>query len=787
MTARGSRRRAGILALLGGLIVIGALIGAAAATAAEPSETTFGANGIALAGLGPHYVETGFTSVTAGADGGFVAQRNGLLETFLADGTPDPAAPPTAVPKGRQVFPAAGGKSLVLERERLTRLNPDGSRDRSFGGTGAIEPHLIGPDAAVELGSGKIAVIAATVVGPRTFAGEIETTVLNADGSIHRGAAFKRYGLPIERFIGLREIVPMADGGALVVDESFLLELRPDGTVNSAFGRKGLVLTGPLAGARFRSDGSIEAAGQAPGSETGPGLALFRFSATGEPDSSFGSAGVRTFDLGGGHYQANAASWAADGSVVVAAVETLEPCPKEGCETVPVVAAFDAAGDLETGFGEGGALRLTSLTGPSAAYEPHGPLALARRPDGSIVVGGNAPPEETVAFLAGVTPTGRLIPSFGEGGIVRERAAVPAGQALAGIVALPDGTLLAAGSSELGVEKTPVLIRYAADGSLDQSFGGGAGYVTLGPPDDAVYDRPSGFAVDGEVALTSLRHGGRRELLMLGTGDGKPVSTFGTDGAVTLPDDVKVKALAFAANGDPLILAADLRGTKSQPGEVLRYLPDGTLDPSFGQGGKARLRLPGGGAVAGSSLALGAGGTIVIGGQVGGRFALGSLDADGRPDRRFGSGGWTVLRGAGLPAESALATPTGDGSHIYLAGGVGEGAANGVVLMRFDRDGHLDRGFGHGGRLAAPYPRAARPTAIVPGRNGVLVVVDIGPRPLLTFGGGKLRRRAPGKKVQFVREVVGTASGGRLVLAWSHPITRLLAERSYVSDRPLAP
>lgn len=782
MPAGDVRRRAGIGALLIGLVLAGALTAAAMSTAAESSETTtFGADGIALASLGPNYVETGISSVTARADGGFVAQRSGELETFLPDGAPDPSAPPTALPKGRAVFPVAGGESLILENGKLRRVNPDGSPDTSFGGTGTIEAQLYGPDAVVELGSGKIAEVGTTIVGARRSSGLIQITVLNPDGSVDRRAGLKETELPLERDVELREIVPMADGGALVVDESFLLELRADGTVSNAFGKKGFVYAGNLASASFRPDGSIEAVGASYESGTNRDLALSRFTSTGDPESSFAPEGVRRFDLGD-QAEANTASWASDGSVIVAGYEYKEPClgGGDGCETVPTLAAIDAAGNLETGFGESGVLRLSALAGPSANYLEHGATALTRRPDGSIVVGGNAPPEETIAFLAGVTPGGQLIPSFGEGGILRLRTPVPAGQALAGIAALPGGGLLAAGTTELNVEETPVLIRYAADGSLDPSFGGGTGYVVLGQQGRS----PSGFAVHGEEALTSLGGTPRGRLLMLGTENGSPASTFGSDGSVTLPKGVKVKALAFANDGDPIVLAAH-RGARD---EVLRYLPDGRRDKTFGRGGKAQLRLPGGGEVDASSLALGARGTLVIGGRSGGRFALGSLRADGRPDPRFGSGGWTLVSG-GDPAEYELATLSRDGSHVYLAGCVEDSEErNRIVLMRFDRDGRLDTGFGHEGRLTAPYSRPAEPRVIVPGRNGVLVVVDIGPRPMLTFSpGGKVRRRSPGAKPQFVREVRGLATGGRLILAWSSPLKEYLTERSYISERPLHP
>jgi len=380
VAAGDTRGRAGIPALLIALVMTGALTAAAISTAAESSEpTTFGADGIALASLGPNYVETGISSVTARADGGLVVQRGNELETFLPDGAPDPAAPPTALPKGRSVFPLAGGKSVVLENEKLRRVNPDGSTDRSFGGTGTVDAQLYGPEEVVELGSGKIAEIGTTIVGPRRPAGYVQVTVLEPNGSVDRGAGIKESELHSAIDVGLRETVPMADGGVLVVGETFLLELRANGKVNSAFGKKGFVYAEHLASAQLRPDGSIAAVGRSYGSATGQDLALWRFSPTGEPDSAFGPEGVRSFDLDG-EQATNTASWAADGSVVVAgSEESSRPCPDDDCLMVPMLAAFDAAGNLEAGFGEGGISRLNALVGGSEPLNQRGATALTRR------------------------------------------------------------------------------------------------------------------------------------------------------------------------------------------------------------------------------------------------------------------------------------------------------------------------------------------------------------------------------------------------------------------------
>jgi uncharacterized delta-60 repeat protein len=787
VTTEGARR----VRIGAALVLTYALIAAASiATAAEPGGTTpYGPDGIAHVGLGDHYLETAFTKVTARADGGLVAERKGEIETFLPDGALDPAAPPVAVPKGRTVFPGAAGKSLILGKETLTRLNADGTLDTTFGGDGTVKSPLYYPGLVFELGSGTVVEVGTELVGTNRPMGQIEVAVLEPDGTLVRSGrrgdlpGVSAFELPTVSEFALHELIPTSAGGALIVDEACLLELNPDGTVDTGFGKGGFVYGTGLASAHFRPDGSIEAFAAAYGPAETRDLELLSLTAAGEPEAAFGPKGARLFDLGG-RIEATTASWAADGSVVVAGNKG-GSCSGagRGCATEPFLAAFDPSGNLETGYGDGGVLLLTGLAGDSAAYEPHGAIALTRRPDGAVVLAGSAPPDETVAFLAAVSPAGQLIPTFGEAGIVRVRAAVAAGQELAGMAGLHGGGLIATGTSELGAEeRVPVLIRYTADGTLDPAFGGGAGYVTIGPSGERV----TGFASRGKEVLTGLE--GPERLLMIDDSSGRPVARFGNDGSVALPKDAAYPlAMLISPDGDPIVLA-ERRGSHYEKSEVLRFLPDGRLDRRFGNGGRVQLRTAKAGAVYGSSLAFGAGGSLLVGGRVGEeRLALGKLLGDGRLDRHFGSRGWSLVR-AGGPIETVLATPDRNRSHFYFAASVGDEERHQIELLRFDRGGHLDRGFGHRGRLTAGYERSAGPRLIVPRRNGALVAVSIGIRPLLTFSSGhKVKRRSPGAQTEFVRELRGTVSGGSLALAWSAVLEDGITDSSYLSKGPLVP
>jgi uncharacterized delta-60 repeat protein len=109
---------------------------------------------------------------------------------------------------------------------------------------------------------------------------------------------------------------------------------------------------------------------------------------------------------------------------------------------------------------------------------------------------------------------------------------------------------------------------------------------------------------------------------------------FGQRGVVRLEVDPAAQnvgdRIETDAEGRYLVLATSEAGDS----RLLRFLPDGRLDPSFGAGGS--LAPPEG---IWHDLALRPDGRIVLAGSRGGDLAAAGLSADGRPDGAFGEGG----------------------------------------------------------------------------------------------------------------------------------------------------
>jgi uncharacterized delta-60 repeat protein len=134
----------------------------------------------------------------------------------------------------------------------------------------------------------------------------------------------------------------------------------------------------------------------------------------------------------------------------------------------------------------------------------------------------------------------------------------------------------------------------------------------------------------------------------------------------------------------------------------VRYNPDGSLDPAFGSGGK--LTTDFGGFDSAVAVAVQPDGKIVAAGLrrpfVGGAadVAIARYAPDGSLDATFGSGGkvTTALPGGsdGLAADIAVQP---DGKLVVVGMAQAAGSAADFLVARYDSAGNLDQSFGVGG------------------------------------------------------------------------------------------
>jgi len=246
-------------------------------------------------------------------------------------------------------------------------------------------------------------------------------------------------------------------------------------------------------------------------------------------------------------------------------------------------------------------------------------------------------------------------------------------------------------------------------GDLDPSFGSGGKVTTdfATGDDDAL---ALALQPDGKVIAVGGAGGANDFALARYNTDGSLDTSFGTGGKVTTDFSGGSGASAVALQPDGRLVVA---GDADIPGVGLnfalaRYNPDGSLDLGFGNGGKVTTDFGTGFNVA-YSLALQPDGKILAGGQadipgVGANFALARYNPDGSLDLGFGNGGKVTTDFAGSVVYSLALQSDGK----ILAGGqtgssVGFPPPLDAALARYNPDGSLDSGFGSGGKVTTDF------------------------------------------------------------------------------------
>jgi uncharacterized delta-60 repeat protein len=170
-------------------------------------------------------------------------------------------------------------------------------------------------------------------------------------------------------------------------------------------------------------------------------------------------------------------------------------------------------------------------------------------------------------------------------------------------------------------------------------------------------------------------------------------ATFGTGGVTGVPSFVEV----LVRQSDGKLVAV---GGNTQDFALTRYEADGSLDPTFGSGGTVLTDFAGGNDRAQAAV-FQPDGKIVAVGWAGGtpsRFALARYNPDGSLDPTFGTGGKVATAFAmNADARSAVLEPDG---QIVAAGAVARDTVQAALaLARYNPDGSLDASFGTSGTV----------------------------------------------------------------------------------------
>ena len=175
--------------------------------------------------------------------------------------------------------------------------------------------------------------------------------------------------------------------------------------------------------------------------------------------------------------------------------------------------------------------------------------------------------------------------------------------------------------------------------------------------------------------------------------------SFGAGGLVATGfahGDAEANGVAIQADGK--ILAAGSTGSGvGQRFALVRYEPDGTLDPTFGTGGRVTTGFDSGNVHANAVIVQPNGKIVLAGGNGGNRFALARYNVDGSLDDTFGGDGKVTTGFVSGGTAFGLAIQP-DGKLVAVGA-----SSDRFMAARYNSNGTLDRTFNSDGKAPVTF------------------------------------------------------------------------------------
>lgn len=369
--------------------------------------------------------------------------------------------------------------------------------------------------------------------------------------------------------------------------------------------------------------------------------------------------------------------------------------------------------DVDPGFGEGGATSVP-IKGSSEV------AGIVQRDDGSFVIGGSVGQDFMTVALA---QSGDLLGSYGNGGI--STVPIPgASDVTATDVALQsNGRVVVAGyeSGNSGSDRF-VVVRFRPGGDPDESFSNdGVAFATFSQGDAYGYGvtvQPTGaIAVVGEVDPAK---GVSNPAIARFDPDGSLDQSFGDHGRamVRVPDGIRGYdspwRVVSQSQGRLALAGWAERGESDYKTLAMRLRSDGSLDPSFSHDGAAIIDADG---VDNYAYGLAKDGAKLVMGvhTSGSDAAFVRLDGDGSRDSTFGGDGVAIhTLSVAWEVRGVVVLPD---HRVIGVNGFSSGPNIAVLKPR----GALDTGYSIDGEGVGPY-KGANGEGLVLLANGKVVV-----------------------------------------------------------------
>ena len=461
-----------------------------------------------------------------------------------------------------------------------------------------------------------------------------------------------------------------------------VVSAQVNGSIDTSFGSGGIATNTTVTGAVYSlvglGDGKVLGAGDCTTS-FGSGVCLYRWTSAGVADSTFGINGVAyvlALSVGASGFPKLVVR--PDGRIVVAA----------NCGTPAAICVVQTNANrtaFDPSFAGGS---FTTLTHPNVNGNIRVQVVdLELQPDGKLLVGGTCSTSSagTSYCVVRLLPSAQIDNSFGTSPHQWSVTTPGLGDALLKLTLLPDGRYLASGNCGSSAATSAIcVLRYFGNGGFQSSF-----TVDRANRFDGVRDvrafgsfvTLSGFSQDsslGDIQVLSARRELYAPFGAVDTSYGGTYPTSGLGGGVNIDSSNDGFPYPSRIMSDGGIVYAGYCNSTISLLCLARLAPNGTLDTSFGVGGRyeyAGYSFPGFG-VTNGALAEAADGKILLGGGCAGtrpcvyRFndvvqsaPKCSLDIDGDGVVNATTDGLILLRAMlGFTGTSALANAVAPGA-----------------------------------------------------------------------------------------------------------------------------
>jgi len=582
--------------------------------------------------------------------------------------------------------------SVGVIRVAIARYNTDGSLDTTFG-TGGTEQLAIGSiaeaDAVAIQSDGKI-VIAGDAYPTNSSTQLFMVARLNTNGALD--TTFNTTGINTFTISGGQDFgyaVAIQSDGKIVVGgqeigsntQMAVVRLNTNGALDSTFGTGGKVTaridnnTTTCRALAIDSSGDILAAGKIGTSTSGDtAMGYVRFD-------------TRGFQVGAAERTIN--SNAVEGAASIAILNNGDAIVAGTTNATFAAIAFNSSDTLDTSFASSGVFNDTTTGGSCASVK-----VLS---SGAILLAGATNTSNDQAMAIRLTSSGAFDDTFGTSGVALFG---PPHEMINAAAVRSSGALVVAGTP---LTQTNMLLAQAtASGAVDTTFGAGGSVNTEFVDPATTTGRSAILQSDGELVVGSVyqhsqtsSHGQQSALTRYAVA-GAVDTTFGTNGSalIVAGDSSNLVAMVSQSNGD-IVIEATVQHSSPSSSSVLieRFLPNGTLDSSFGVAGQRILDSTAGFGPFNTAAALivQPDDSLLVVTFSNPSGYITKLTANGQIDTTYGTAGTGMVTSSNLWVSGTL-DPSG---RLVVA-------ANGT-LVRYLANGTVDSSFSPPPYINAPY------------------------------------------------------------------------------------